>query len=289
MNQLRTRLSHRRVQAAAVVASLVLGAGGAAAWAQVHNAVTTPAPVQSGSDLSTGLAPAKAAPPIASANANGVTVTLDADTSQNGSRVFEYNVNYQANALSPRMIGIPRIVNPDGSIVLPQQYGPVQAAKGASSLVPDAAFFDPQSIQSGATLRFGPFFRALDEGVSFTRAASELRSGFDLTIHGQPFLVSMTDLDGAQHQITFKALSGAVPASVVASHPWSTVTVTADGEALAEVHGSTNFAKTEDLDVNANTSAVVVTGAIADDAQVAVSVDSIGIVVKGDWDFHLAN
>ena len=73
----------------------------------------------------------------------------------------------------------------------------------------------------------------------------------------------------------------------MASHPASRVTVTVDGSSLQDLKGSTNFAKTEDLDVNANQSAVVVGGEIPEGANVSITIDSIGRVVKGAWDFPL--
>ncbi|MGE5597672.1 MAG: hypothetical protein ACM3S1_16735 [Hyphomicrobiales bacterium] len=63
--------------------------------------------------------------------------------------------------------------------------------------------------------------------------------------------------------------------------------MTVDGVALKEVEGSTRFAKTEALDVNANDSSLIFAGDIRADSTVEISVDSTGRVLKGDWDLPL--
>lgn len=76
-------------------------------------------------------------------------------------------------------------------------------------------------------------------------------------------------------------------ATVMASHPGSTVTVEIDGRAVKVFHGSVNFAKTVGYDVNANRSQVDVKGEISGTSLVTIRSDSIGRVHRSAWDFPI--
>lgn len=206
-----------------------------------------------------------------------------------GERVIGYAVALPSNRFTD-MLGIPRFVNPDGSFVLPSEYGTVSAGEGSSrpglvDSAPSAAIFDSERIQPGAVLRFGPFFEALDQGAALDASAEALAVGHDAAIGGTGFRVTLSTLENGVHELRFEPLS--TDPQIVASHPGSRVTVTVNGTALTDIKGSTNFAKTEELDVNANQSTVVVGGDIPAGATVSVSIDSIGRVTKGNWDFPL--
>lgn len=236
------------------------------------------------------IVPAQAVTPLDARSSEGFTVSILGDETKGDSRIISYSVALPSDGFTD-MLGIPRFVNPDGSFSLPLEYGIIDAQDADSTRpglpdgAPSAAIFDARSVQPGAVLRFGPFFRALGDGAAIEGPAQKLRDGLAATIGGEPFIVTLSSLDTGLHEIRFEPQS---KAGVVATHPTTRTTVSADGQSLIDVRGSTSFAKTEELDVNANTSTIVVSGEIPEDATVAVAIDSIGVVVKGQWDFNLA-
>lgn len=292
MNTLLVNLSPRLTRAGIVAVALVLGgAAGTALSLGIRGDLPTIWQTSS-SDRTTTLESAlipDVAAPLATQASGGFEVSILSDSEGSGERVIGYAVSLPSKGFTD-MLGIPRFVNPDGSFVLPSEYGAVSAGEGSSrpglaDSAPSAAIFDSERIQPGAVLRFGPFFEALDQGAALDASAAELAVGHDATIGGAPFRVTLSTLEDGVHELRFEPLS--TDARIVASHPGSRVTVTVNGTALADIKGSTNFAKTEELDVNANQSTVVVSGDIPAGATVSVSIDSIGRVTKGDWDFPL--
>jgi hypothetical protein len=238
--------------------------------------------------LDTAVTPS-AGTPLATRRSEGFEVSLLGDGIQGDQRVVSYAVGLPPTRFAD-MLGIPRIVNPDGSFALPSEYGAVPAdqAAGRPGLADGAtsvALFASDIVQPGAVLRFGPFFEALDQGTTITATVDELTRGLAVTIGGEPFKVFLSTVEAGVHEVRFVPTSAL--SQIVASHPASRVTATVDGRPLRDLKGSTNFAKTEDLDVNANQSAVVVGGEIPEGANVSITIDSIGRVVKGAWDFPL--
>ncbi|MBE0611405.1 MAG: hypothetical protein IH609_18630 [Dehalococcoidia bacterium] len=292
MNTLLVNLSPRLTRAGIVAVALVLGgAAGTALSLGIRGDLPTIWQTSS-SDRTTTLESAlipDVAAPLATQASGGFEVSILSDSEGSGERVIGYAVSLPSKGFTD-MLGIPRFVNPDRSFVLPSEYGAVSAGEGSSrpglaDSAPSAAIFDSERIQPGAVLRFGPFFEALDQGAALDASAAELAVGHDATIGGAPFRVTLSTLEDGVHELRFEPLS--TDAQIVASHPGSRVTVTVNGTALADIKGSTNFAKTEELDVNANQSTVVVSGDIPAGATVSVSIDSIGRVTKGNWDFPL--
>jgi len=189
------------------------------------------------------------------------------------------------------MLGIPRIINPDGQIILPREYGGVGAVEGyqggirglpAGSL---GAIFERAKVLPGAAIRFGPFFRSSDGGFGVTANGAELAAGLQLNIEGEPFTIS--SIENKDGSTTVEFVNTAAKASVVASHPGSRVSVTVDGKEAETVRGSTNFAKTVGYDVNANRSAVTIPGRLSPTSVVTITNDSSGRVYRGQWDFPL--
>ncbi len=193
------------------------------------------------------------------------------------------------------MLGFVRIVSPDGSYVVPSAFGPIEQDEsvnlGQQDGAQSIAIFPNDQVQPGAVLSFGPFFQGLEEGASFSATGSQLRAGFEFTVNGEVHRATIEDLgtlkDFERDLTTIKFNNLEQPGLVMLSHPGSHVTVTVDGAILKEIKGSAGFANALDLDVNANRSSTTVGGAIADDAIVEVGVDTIGIVVKGEWGFPL--
>ena len=235
---------------------------------------------------------AETRPTIRSLESNGFRVDLQAGAeSDSGELVVYYKVQVADARGFGDMLGIPRVMNRDGSIVLPSEYGTVGAVSGFEGGIKglpsgaSGAIFDRAKVGDGAVIRFGPFFRSADTGVTVTASGQALADGVNAAIGGEPFTVSaITNKDGT---VAIEFVNTAANATVVASHPGSTVTVTVDGKAVDVVRGSTNFAKTAGYDVNANRSAVVVASAIPAGAEVTIEISSTGAVYRGNWDFPI--
>ena len=183
----------------------------------------------------------------------------------------------------------PVLVNPDGSVVVPREYGPTGYVRSSRPGLVDgaqyAAVFDASTVTSSARLQFGPFFQALPLDANVTAQASNLRKGVEAVVKGERFKVTLTDLGKGLNLVTFTALDP--NGTVVASHPGSRVSVAVNGTLLEEVKGSNTFTKTSSLTVGPGESTVVVAGEIPEEATVSISIDSIGQIVRGHWDLPL--
>lgn len=282
--------SFRPLLAAALIV-LASGTGAAVAWA-LHtpsNVLTAPPIANGGSPLS-NIRPNDSAP-IASQSVAGITVAFQGATSLDDSRtVVYYKAHTQDSDLFVDMLGIPRIENRDGTVVLPQAYGENGKRADGSDGVPglpagsSSAIYETAQIQPGAVIRFGPFFRSTTEGFSFATSGAALLEGQSATIAGQRFNI-VADASTGVTSIKFVNVDAAP--SVMATHPGSIVTVTFNGRSADVVHGSANFAKDATLDVNANQSSIVVTGELSADTAVVITSNSTGSVVHGDWVFPL--
>jgi hypothetical protein len=272
----------------------VLGLSYAVTAGQFSPRILVPEPV----DTTTGSAlqatasesEGEAVTPLATRTHDGFEVTLLDDATRGSVRILTYTVTLVAATGFADMVGIPRIINADGSIVLPREYGPVDPSQdlargrpGIQSGTTAAAIYKPESISPGAVLRFGPFFRAEEVGFDLSASFAELAAGVELVVGGEPFLASVSSLEGGSLEFRFQPL--APNPAIVATHPTTKAVISANGEILREIRGSTSFAKTEELDVHANTSTVVVQGPVAPEATIKIVVDSIGSVVRGQWDF----
>lgn len=166
-----------------------------------------------------------------------------------------YTVEMDAGGRLVEMLGIPRVVNPDGSFVLPSEYGAVGTVSGVGSRpglvsgTESAAVFDTGAIRPGAVLRFGPFFRALDERFALEATAADLAKGVAVSLRGESFAVTMTPVGADLYEV---AVVSNDRKSAVISHPLSKVDVYVDGTPAVEAKGYTKFAKTEEFDVTAN-------------------------------------
>lgn len=230
--------------------------------------------------------------PLASKTQGGFTVELHrAMPSATGDFVVFYRVGVEGDGAFGDMLGIPRIVNPDGSFVLPREYGAAGSVGNDLGGIPglpaatQAAVFESGQVQPGALFRAGPFFRSSDEPFTLTATAAELAAGVQATIDGQRFTV--TAVENGDGTTSIQLVNIEPGATVVASHPGSRVSVLVDGNELQEVHGSTSFAKTVGYEVNANRSTIDVAGRIPPGATVTIASSSIGHVYRGAWDFPL--
>ena len=238
-----------------------------------------------------GLQPPAGAP-LASKTRGGFTVELHrAMPSATGDFVVFYRVRVEGDGAFGDMLGIPRIVNPDGSFVLPREYGAAGNVGDDLGGIPglpastQAAVFESAQVQPGALFRAGPFFRSSNEPFALTANAAELAAGVQTTIGGEPF--SVTAVENGDGTTSIHLVNTGPGATVVATHPGSRVSVLVDGKELPEVHGSTSFAKTIGYEVNANRSAIEVAGLIPAGSSVTISSSSIGHVHRGAWDFPL--
>lgn len=226
--------------------------------------------------------------PLATRAAGGFEVALLGTTDRTGSRLYHYTIKMDGSNRFADMLGIPRIVSPDGSFVLPSEYGATGNSEsrrpGLSADQGYAVVFAAETIPAGGILRFGPFFRGLDESFELERPASAFRAGVEVQVRGERFVVSLKDSASGLYEMSFQSIDRR---SVVISHPMSRARVFVDGSEAADVKGYTKFAKTEALDVSANTSGVIVAATLRDDSIIRVFVDSIGEVVTGAWDFPL--
>jgi hypothetical protein len=232
------------------------------------------------------------APAIETKSSEGFTVDFQrSESDSNGTLAVYYKVQSQGHGRFADMLGIPRVFNPDGSVVLPSEYGSVGSSDGVEGGIPGVpagslgALYDAASVQPGAFIRFGPFFRSSDEALSLTATGADLTAGREAVIGGERFVVTAVANGDGTTSIQFVNIEPG--ATVVATHPGSKVTVAIDGKAVPEIHGSTNFAKTVGYDVNANRSTIDIAGWIPEDAEVTVTSSSIGRVHRGAWDFPL--
>ena len=230
-------------------------------------------------------------PALDTRTVDGVTLEFQGAKPLDQSRTaVYYKTRAEASDAFADMLGVPRVVNPDGSIVLPQAYGENGQRPDGPDGVPglpagsSSAIFNSTDIQPGATVRFGPFFRSSNSGFNLETTGAALLAGQHMTIDGEDFIVA-ADTSAAMTNIKFVNTDPAP--SVMATHPASVVTVSFDGVAQAVVHGSGNFAKTPSYDVNANQSSVVVKGELGPNTAVVITNTSAGNVVKGDFDFPL--
>lgn len=288
---------HRRMGLTVVAATLITGAAMALTLAAAAGSGARHLFIPETVDAPISIDPQSFETPasnVPSRYAEGFTVNLFGRTNTGSNIAIGYSVISPDVASFTDMLGIPRIINPDGSIVLPVQYGEVDAESSLDSGRPGLqsggesfAVYEPESIRAGSILRFGPFFQADSSGFELTARMTDLEAGMSVQIGGEPFLVSAeTPEEGLQLlQLTFKPLQP--EPTVVATHPASHVAVYADDALLKDMRGSTAFAKTEDLDVHANTSTVVVQGSYGPDSTVRIVVDSIGHVISGNWDFPM--
>jgi len=238
-----------------------------------------------------GLQP-PASVPIDSRTENGFTVELHrAASAPAGGFVVYYDVSVDGSGGFGDMLGIPRIVNPDGSFVLPREYGAAGSVGDDRGSVPglpaatQAAVFESAQVQPGAFFRAGPFFRSSEAPFTLTATGNALAAGVAAVIDGEQFTVTAVENDDGTTSINLVNLEPG--ATVVASHPGSRVAVVVDGKELPEVHGSTSFAKTLGYEVNANRSTIDVAGRISAEATVTIASSSIGHVYRGAWDFLL--
>lgn len=181
------------------------------------------------------------------------------------------------------------MINPDGTVVNPLAYG-LGSNTDTNVGVPgipagsSGAIYESADIQPGAIIRFGPLFRAGAGSWSVHATGQQLLDGVTTAIGGEQFRVSAQSTAG----MTMVTLVNVTPdASVMATSPASRETVTVDGKAVTEVHGSAGFGKTDSGEINANRSTIVIQAELAPDSEVDISGGSIGMVVRGNWDFPL--
>ena len=213
------------------------------------------------------------------------------ETGANSDLIVYYQVSADGSGGFGEMLGIPRIVNPDGSIVLPSEYGSVGSEPGSVGGIPGVpagslgAVFDAKSVAPGAFARFGPLFRSSSDSLTIHATGAELEAGTDVLVGGESVRVSaLANPDGTTSiQFRNQETSG----SVVATHPGSRVSVEVDGKQVVEIHGSTNFAKTVGYDVNAYQSTIDIAGTISPGSVVSINSSSIGFIHRGEWDFPL--
>ena len=238
-----------------------------------------------------GLQP-PASPALASKTQDGFTVEIhQAMPSATGDFVIFYRVRVEGDGAFGDMLGIPRIVNPDGSLVLPREYGAAGSVGDGLGGIPglpaasQAAVFESAQVQPGALFRAGPFFRSSEVPFALTTTGEALAAGFQTQIGGLPFCVTAVEPGGGP--TARERVNTGPGATVVATHPGSRVSVLVDGKELPEVHGSTSFAKTVGYEVNANHSTIDVAGLIPPRATVSIDSSSIGHIHRGAWDFPL--
>lgn len=286
------RVRSAALVAFAVVLSLIAAALaiGALARDNAPTRVLGPAAAVVDSQL-LGLQPPAGAP-LASKTQGGFTVELHrAMPSATGDFVVFYRVGVEGDGAFGDMLGIPRIVNPDGSFVLPREYGAAGNVGDDLGGIPglpastQAAVFESAQVQPGALFRAGPFFRSSNEPFALTANAAELAAGVQTTIDGERFTV--TAVENGDGTTSIQLVNVEPGATVVASHPGSRVSVVVDGKELLEMHGLTSFAKTVGYEVNANRSTIDVADRIPPEATVTIASSSIGHVHRGAWDFPL--
>jgi len=270
------------------VGALLLGASAGAVARD-----SAPTTVHGGPSAGTGLS-AVEPPPVQSVldqkTHAGFTVEFQEATNSAEALVVFYRAFSEEGAWAD-MLGIPRIENPDGSIVLPSEYGSVGSDERSSGGIPglpagsQGAVFQGRDVQPGAVVRFGPFFRSSAESISVTATGDDLTAGVALEIGGEAFTVTAIANEDGTTSIQF--VNTTPDATVVATHPGSRVVITVGGKDVPDIHGSTNFAKTVGYDVNANRSTVDVAGSIPGYAEVTLTSSSIGRVHRGAWDFPL--
>jgi hypothetical protein len=231
------------------------------------------------------------APPQATNTIGGITIDFQRAKALDGERtVVYYRVHADSNDGFAEMLGIPRVLNRDGSMALPSSYGSVGSGGETERQVPGlpagsaGAIYASSDIQAGAVVRFGPFFRSRPEGFTVRTTGAALLAGQEVTIGGEPFRVSAETVAGMTNIVL---LNTAATPSVMATHPGSQVSVTLAGKPATVVHGSANFAKTETYDVKANQSSLILKDELPADAEVVISNTSIGAVVGGHTDFPL--
>lgn len=280
----------RSYRLVAPVSALILGVASAVfLWPRLGETHRGPSVDAGESRLRSLEAPA--GKPVASRSFDGFTVEFQAVAPVDGRQVVYYRILAEGQGAFGEMLGIPRIINPDGSIVLPEEYGAVGAAGGDMGAIRglpsgfSGAIFDLSSIRPGAVVRFGPFFRSSEEKLELTASASQLAEGVETMVGNERFRVTATTRADGTTGIEFVNLEPS--ATVMASHPGSTVTVEIDGRAVKVFHGSVNFAKTVGYDVNANRSQVDVKGEISGTSLVTIRSDSIGRVHRSAWDFPI--
>jgi len=230
-------------------------------------------------------------PAIATRSAAGVTVEFQSSKALDAKTVVVYyKTSTDVPADFAQMLGIPRIVNPDGSFVLPQAYGLLGESNGIPAEVPglpagsSGAVYQAADIQPGAIVRFGPFYRSSGEAFTLKTTGAALLAGESAIIGGEHFTVSAESTAG---MTIIKFVNEADSPTVMATGPTSNVTVTFDGTPQDVVHGSSNFAKNASYDVVANQSSVTVGGEVSPTATVVLTTPSIGHVLHGDWEFPL--
>lgn len=271
--------------------ALAIGSAiGALARDNAPTRVLGPAAAVVDSQLPSLQPPAGAA--LASKTRDGFTVELHrAMPSATGDFVVFYRVGVEGDGAFGDMLGIPRIVNPDGSFVLPREYGAAGNVGDDLGGIPglpastQAAVFESARVQPGALFRAGPFFRSSNAPFTLTATGEALAAGVQTTIGGEPF--SVTAVGNGDGTTSIQLVNTGPGATVVATHPGSRVSITVDGKELPEVHGSTSFAKTVGYEVNANRSAIDVAGLIPAGSTATISSSSIGHVYRGAWDFPL--
>ena len=142
------------------------------------------------------------------------------------------------------MLGIPRIVNPDGSVVLPSQYGQIgpQLGRSAAGLAEErtsAAAFDSDRVSAGAEFRIGPFFVARSEGFGLAATGAELAEGFPFSIAREQFVARMNPTSDGNTEIHFTNVE--LKGTNEASHPATRFTITVAGKAVSDLGGSKQF------------------------------------------------
>ncbi|HEX6030304.1 MAG TPA: hypothetical protein VFY90_02660 [Tepidiformaceae bacterium] len=274
----------------ASLAALVLGAATSlVAWPRLAETHRGPAVDPGESRLRSLEAPGGA--PISSKSFDDFTVQFQAVSPIDGRQVVYYRVVADGQGAFAEMLGIPRIINPDGSFVLPEEYGAVGATDGGVGGIPglppgySGAIFDLAKLRPGAVVRFGPFFRSSAESLVFAATGSELADGSVATVGSERFQIRAFAHGDGTTGIELVNLEESP--TVMASHPRSRVTVKVDDQAVEVFHGSVNFAKTVGYDVQANRSQIDIKGEIAPTSRVTISIDSIGRVHRGAWDFTL--
>ena len=293
MNSERWFISPTRA-AMILVPILALAIGGAVAWASNGS----PTKVSLGAPPAQGDAPLAAiaannGPAVASRSTAGITVDFQSSKAlDNKTVVVYYKTSTDVPTDFAQMLGIPRIVNPDGSFVLPQAYGVLGESNGipAPADVPglpagsSGAVYAAADIQSGALIRFGPFYRSSNDGFTLKTTGAALLAGQSAVIGGEHFTVSAESTAG---MTVIKFVNVEKSPSVMATGPTSNVTVTFDGTPQNVVHGSANFAKDPSYNVVANQSSVTVGGDLSPSSTVVVTTPSIGHVIQGNWEFPL--